>query len=48
MKISPKIICTIKKGVLNNKEYSLKSTNCQIKLNQNESPFDLPVKLKEK
>ncbi len=36
----------IKKGVLNNKHYTLKPEDCLIKLNQNESPFDLPDDIK--
>ena len=39
---------TIKQGVLNNKEYTLKVIDAKIKLNQNESPFDLPSHIKEK
>lgn len=38
---------TIKKGVLRNKAYTLKPIDCPIKLNQNESPFDLPEKIKK-
>lgn len=40
------IASTIKKGVLNNSQYKLKTINCQIKLNQNESPYDFPYNLK--
>lgn len=43
-----KITDTIKQGVLNNKEYTLKPIDCPIKINQNESPFDLPDKIKKK
>ncbi|HOJ65114.1 MAG TPA: histidinol-phosphate transaminase [Spirochaetota bacterium] len=42
-----KIYKTIKKGVLNNKAYTLKPINCPIKLNQNESPFDVPDQIKK-
>ncbi len=38
---------TIKSGVLANKAYTLKPENCSIKLNQNESPYDLPGFIKE-
>lgn len=48
MKTSAKLSSTLKKGVLNNKAYTLNPIDCPIKLNQNESPFDLPEKLKEK
>ncbi|MCG8569898.1 MAG: aminotransferase class I/II-fold pyridoxal phosphate-dependent enzyme, partial [Spirochaetes bacterium] len=37
-----------KKGVLKNKKYTLKPLETRIKLNQNESPFDLPDDLKDK
>jgi histidinol-phosphate aminotransferase len=39
---------TFKQGVINNKEYTLKTLECKYKLNQNESPFDLPDKIKNK
>lgn len=39
---------TIKEGVFRNKEYTLKALDAPIKLNQNESPFDLPGELKKK
>lgn len=43
-----KILRTLKKGVLKNKKYTLKPIECPIKLNQNESSFDLPKPLKTK
>ncbi len=39
---------TLKQGVLNNREYTLKPVDCKYKLNQNESPFDLPPSIKKK
>jgi histidinol-phosphate aminotransferase len=48
MEISQKILKTLKKGVLKNKAYTLKPIHCKIKLNQNESPFDLPIEIKQK
>lgn len=42
-----KILNTIKKGVLKNKSYTLTPINCKIKLNQNESPFDIPDQIKK-
>jgi histidinol-phosphate aminotransferase len=45
---SDKIIQTLKQGVLKNKKYSLKPIECPIKLNQNESPYDIPGKIKNK
>ena len=48
MEISPKILKTLKQGVLKNKAYTLKPVSCKIKLNQNESPFDLPSEIKLK
>jgi histidinol-phosphate aminotransferase len=45
---NPKIFNTLKKGVLNNIPYTLKPIECRIKLNQNESPFDIPEFLKKK
>ena len=44
---SNKIQNTLKKGVLNNKAYTLIPIDCDIKINQNESPFDVPGELKE-
>ncbi len=41
-----KIKSTLKKGVLNNKEYTLKPIKSPIKLNQNESPNDIPDDIK--
>lgn len=41
-----KIKIALKKGVLNNKEYTLKTINSPIKLNQNESPNDIPGNIK--
>ena len=38
---------TIKPGVLSNSEYTLHPIDCSVKINQNESPYDLPVKLKQ-
>lgn len=38
---------TIKIGVLNNEEYTLHPIECSVKINQNESPYDLPANLKE-
>lgn len=43
-----KINQTLKKGVLNNKKYTLKPIDCPIKLNQNESPYDIPENIKQK
>ncbi len=43
-----KIFNTIKKGVIENKRYTLNPIDSPIKLNQNESPYDLPLYLKEK
>ncbi|HOV14576.1 MAG TPA: histidinol-phosphate transaminase [Spirochaetota bacterium] len=43
-----KINFTLKEGVQKNKAYTLKPIDCPIKLNQNESPFDVPDFLKEK
>ena len=43
-----KIENTLKKGVIDNKAYTLKPIECPIKLNQNESPFDLPDQIKQK
>ncbi|OHD25383.1 MAG: histidinol-phosphate transaminase [Spirochaetes bacterium GWD1_27_9] len=43
-----KVTSTLKEGVLKNKAYTLKPIDCPIKLNQNESPFDIPLYLKEK
>ncbi len=42
-----KIEYTLKKGVLKNKAYTLKPIDCPIKLNQNESPFDLLEDIKK-
>ena len=39
---------TFKAGVINNKKYTLKPIECPIKLNQNESPYDLPEEIKDK
>lgn len=39
---------TIKKGVFENKRYHLKAMNTGIKLNQNESPYDMPDEYKQK
>lgn len=41
-----KINLTLKEGVLKNKAYTLKPIECPIKLNQNESPFDVPERIK--
>ncbi|HNZ26970.1 MAG TPA: histidinol-phosphate transaminase [Spirochaetota bacterium] len=38
----------IKKGVINNKEYTLTPIETPIKLNQNESPFDIPADMKKR
>lgn len=38
----------IKKGVINNKEYTLTPIETPIKLNQNESPFDIPLDMKKR
>jgi len=38
----------IKKGVINNKEYTLTPIETPIKLNQNESPFDIPYDMKKR
>ncbi len=43
-----KFVSTIKDGVKKNSPYTLKPIDCQIKLNQNESPFDVPQFLKDK
>ena len=43
-----KILNTIKKGVIENKKYTLNPIDCPIKLNQNESSYDLPLELKTK
>ena len=43
-----KINSALKTGVQKNRAYTLKPIECPIKLNQNESPFDVPDKLKEK
>ena len=43
-----KIFNTIKKGVIENKKYTLNPIDCPIKLNQNESSYDLPFELKNK
>lgn len=48
MEKSIKINATLKKGVLNNKKYTLKALDAPIKLNQNESPYDLPKQVKNK
>jgi len=40
------INAALKKGVLNNKKYTLNPIDCKIKINQNESPFDLPKSIK--
>jgi len=39
---------TLKEGVLKNKAYTLKPNETPIKLNQNESPYDIPDKIKDK
>jgi len=39
---------SLKQGVLKNRAYTLKPVETKFKLNQNESPFDLPEKIKEK
>ncbi len=41
-----KIKQTLKKGVLDNKKYTLKPINCPIKLNQNESPYNIPENIR--
>lgn len=46
--MSSKIYDTIKDGVLNNSLYTLNPIDCKIKLNQNESPFDVPNFVKKK
>jgi histidinol-phosphate aminotransferase len=48
METSQKILKTLKNGVLKNKKYTLTPVDCKIKLNQNESPFDLPSEFKQK
>lgn len=48
MKTNSKVLRTLKKGVLKNKKYTLKPIECPLKLNQNESPFDLPQSLRSK
>jgi len=48
MKSKEKFTASLKQGVLKNKAYTLKPIETGIKLNQNESPFDLPVNIKEK
>ncbi len=45
---SKQIEFTFKQGVINNREYTLKPIDSPIKLNQNESPFDLPNIIKKK
>lgn len=42
-----KVRSVLKKGVLENKHYTLKPIDANIKLNQNESPFDLPEIIKD-
>lgn len=44
--MNEKLERTLKRGVLNNKSYTLNPIECKLKLNQNESPFDLPEALK--
>jgi len=43
-----KISATLKEGVLKNKPYTLAHENTPVKLNQNESPFDIPEEIKDK
>jgi histidinol-phosphate aminotransferase len=43
-----KVEATLKEGVKNNKAYTLKPIETPIKLNQNESPFDIPDTIKDK
>ncbi|MBN2545142.1 MAG: histidinol-phosphate transaminase [Spirochaetes bacterium] len=48
MKSQDKFTSSLKQGVLNNKAYTLKPIETRIKLNQNESPFDLSEDVKDK
>ncbi len=48
MKNMDKVNLTLKSGVLNNKPYTLAPEDTPIKLNQNESPFDIPENIKDK
>ncbi len=48
MKNNTKVNLTLKEGVLRNKPYTLVLEDTPIKLNQNESPFDIPEKIKDK
>lgn len=43
-----RIRATLKEGVLRNKPYTLAPEDTPIKLNQNESPFDIPENIKDK
>jgi len=43
-----KISATLKEGVLKNKPYTLAPENTPVKLNQNESPFDIPAGIKDR
>jgi histidinol-phosphate aminotransferase len=47
MKKSENIYRTIKRGVQENRAYTLKPLDVPVKLNQNESPFDFPPELKK-
>lgn len=42
-----KVLNTLKEGVLKTKPYTLKPEDAPIKLNQNESPYDLPDEIKD-
>ncbi len=48
MKDRNKISATLKQGVLKNKPYTLAPEDTPIKLNQNESPFDIPENIKDR
>ena len=43
-----RISATLKEGVLKNKPYTLAPEDTPIKLNQNQSPFNIPEKIKDK
>lgn len=43
-----RISATLKQGVLKNKPYTLAPEDTPVKLNQNESPFDIPEYIKDK
>ncbi|MBP5707108.1 MAG: histidinol-phosphate transaminase [Spirochaetales bacterium] len=47
MNIEDTIKNTFKSGVIANEEYTLHPIECSVKINQNESPYDLPIELKQ-